>query len=47
MKEKIPDDEDMVPGVTHAQYRAIKRVAKRMRDEYYDASTGTVVDEPR
>ena len=27
------DDEDMVPGMTHAQYRAIARMVKRLRDD--------------
>jgi len=28
-----PDDEDMVPGVSHGTYLAIRRMAKRLRDE--------------
>jgi len=27
------DDEDMVPGMTHAQERAIARMVKRLRDD--------------
>jgi hypothetical protein len=29
----IPDDEDMVPVMTHAQYRAIDRMLKRLRHD--------------
>jgi hypothetical protein len=32
----IPDDEDMVPGMTHAQERAIARMVKRLRDDRGD-----------
>jgi hypothetical protein len=33
---KIPDDEDMVPGMTHAQERAIARMVKRLREDRGD-----------
>ena len=31
-----PDYDDMVPGMTHAQYRAIARMVKRLRDDRGD-----------
>jgi len=30
----IPDDEDMVPGLSHAMYLAINRMARMMREAY-------------
>jgi hypothetical protein len=40
----MKDDEDMVPGLSHAMYLAINRMARMMREAYRGDNHDALVD---